>query len=59
MYICTDNFVYVYLYMYTCIYLSISIYEELSVISQIDCVGLNGHCRDLAFTVRQKTIGSY
>lgn len=52
MYICTYNFVYIYIYIYTCIYLSLYM-KSYQRSGQIDCVGLNGHCRDLAFTVSE------
>lgn len=44
--------------MFTYTYIHVSIYLSLYIKSyqrsgQIDCVGLNGHCRDLSFTVSE------
>lgn len=63
-YMCACIYVYIILYMFTYTYIHVSIYlciwESYQRSGQIDCVGLNGHYRNLSFTVSEtKTIGSY
>lgn len=55
-YACTYVQIILYMFTYTCIhvYIYLSLYmNSYQRSGQIDCVGLNGHCRDLAFTVSE------